>query len=66
MSLKAVHIVFIAASILLSAGMAAWCFARADQDASMGFWGGLSLIAAAVLAGYGRRVIAKLRGVGLL
>ncbi|MEY2410690.1 MAG: hypothetical protein QOF48_3360 [Verrucomicrobiota bacterium] len=68
MSLKAFHIVFIAASILLAFGFSAWAFVNGGDEAS----GGLrayaigSAVMGAVLIGYGVYVLRKLRNVSYL
>jgi len=68
MSLKAFHVVFISASILLSLGfgvweMRAWLEARATLDLVLG---SLSLLAGVGLLVYGRYFLKKLRNVSYL
>jgi hypothetical protein len=68
MSLKAFHIVFVAASVLLMLGIAAWCFQGWRQDGeTMGLvWAGVSLASAVGLVAYGRYVLKKLRHISYL
>jgi hypothetical protein len=68
MSLKAFHVVFIAASILLAFGFAAWCFVQyADTRRATELIYGISSAAIGlVLIGYGKYVLRKLRHISYL
>jgi len=68
MSLKAFHIVFIAASILLAFGFAAWAFVhgRDESDRTLQLYGVGSAIAGIGLVGYGIYVLRKLKNVSYL
>jgi hypothetical protein len=68
MSLKAFHIVFIAASILLAFGFAAWAFLQyADsRRATDLIYGISSTVVGVVLIGYGKYVLRKLRHISYL
>ena len=68
MSLKAFHVVFIAASIVLALGFAAWSFAsylryRVTLDLVFGL---VSLAAGAALVVYGKFVLKKLKHISYL
>lgn len=65
MSLKAFHIVFIGASVLLCAGFAVWEFMMYRSGSGMVylFGGMLSLVASVYLVGYGVRFLRKLKHV---
>jgi hypothetical protein len=68
MSLKAFHVVFIAISILLAFGFAAWCF---RQFSIGGAWldlafGVVSLASGIGLIIYGRYVLKKLKHISYL
>lgn len=68
MSLKALHIVFIAASIGLSLGMGGWWL---NQYSKLGdkhdlVWGVLSVLAGIVLLVYGKLVLKKLKNISYL
>jgi hypothetical protein len=68
MSLKAFHIIFIAASILLSFGFAAWCFveyAEAHRRVEL-ISGIVSVIVGVGLIVYGRYVLRKLKHISYL
>lgn len=68
MSLKAFHVLFITASIVLATGFGIWAirdFTRSAEPGSI-VAGVLSLIGAAALLWYGRWVLRKLEGVGWL
>ncbi len=66
MSLKAFHVVFVAASALLAFGFAAWCF-RASPEAGTGrLVAGAGAIAAGVgLVLYEAWFLKKMRGLGV-
>lgn len=69
MSLKAFHIVFIIASILLAFLFSAWCMAsyfRADGPASHLVFGIGSLITAFVLIIYSKYFLRKLKDISYL
>lgn len=68
MSLKAFHIVFIVASILLAFGFAAWAFVNSGEEgrASLKFYGFGSAAVGAVLIAYAVYVLKKLRNVSYL
>jgi chromate transport protein ChrA len=68
MSLKAFHIVFIAASILLAFGFAAWAFVQyADSRRTVELVYGISsAVVGVVLIGYGKYVLRKLRHISYL
>ena len=68
MSLKMFHVVFIAASLLLSAGVGVWSF---WQFAHVGGWGMLGLGVTAILGGtalviYSRTFFRKLKHISYL
>ena len=68
MSLKAFHIVFIVASILLAFGFAAWAFVNCGDEGRsdlMAYGIGSSVVGAA-LVGYAIYVLRKLRHVSYL
>ena len=68
MSLKAFHIVFIAASIVLALGFAGWSFSsyfRNHQTLDLVF-GLVSLAAGAALVIYGKFVLKKLKHISYL
>ncbi|MCI0748830.1 MAG: hypothetical protein L0Y58_25770 [Verrucomicrobia subdivision 3 bacterium] len=68
MSLKAFHVVFIAASILLALGFAIWCFVQyADQRRTADLLYGCGSAAVAVgLLFYGKYVLRKLKNISYL
>lgn len=68
MSLKAFHIIFIAASILLAFGFAAWCFVQyADHHRRVELISGIVSIAVGVgLIFYGKYVLRKLKHISYL
>ena len=68
MSLKAFHIVFIAASILLAFGFSAWAFINSGDEAGNGLraYGIGSAVAGVALIGYAVYVVRKLRNVSYL
>ena len=69
MSLKAIHIVFIAASTLLSIGFGAWCLNNyfTGLGTKVDLWLGVGSVAAAiVLLWYGKYFLKKLKHVGYL
>jgi NO-binding membrane sensor protein with MHYT domain len=63
MSLKAFHIVFVAASVLLAFGFAAWGFVNFadDKNALNLLWGGIGIGTGVGLLFYGRFVLRKLK-----
>ena len=68
MSLKAFHLVFVTASVLLMLGLTAWCFGNYRRsDSSMDLvWAALALVSAAVLLVYGRYFLKKLKHISYL
>ena len=69
MSLKAFHIVFIVASILLAFGFATWAFVNAGEEngnSSLKIYGFGSAAVGTVLIGYAIYVLKKLRNVSYL
>jgi len=68
MSLKAFHIVFIIASILLAFGFAAWALVNyaKEGERSLLWYGVGSAVAGAALIGYFAYVLKKLRNVSYL
>ncbi len=68
MSLKAFHIVFVASSVLLMLGMAAWCFGRYQSSGSIVdlAWTGVAIVAALGLVAYGRYFLRKLQHISFL
>jgi hypothetical protein len=69
MSLKAFHIVFILASMLLAFGFGAWAlhqYLEIDRQRVNLVMGILSLLTGFVLAGYGKYVLKKLKRVSYL
>jgi hypothetical protein len=68
MSLKAFHIVFIAASILLAFGFGAWCFVQyADTHRATELIYGISSIVVGLgLIWYGKYVLRKLKHISYL
>lgn len=68
MSLKAFHIVFVAASVLLMLGLAGWSFGeyRATGSSLNLLWSALSVGAAAGLLVYGRYFLRKLKHISFL
>jgi hypothetical protein len=68
MSLKAFHIVFIVASILLAFGFAAWAFVNSGEEGGNGLvaYGIGSTAVGAGLIGYAVYVLRKLRNVSYL
>ena len=68
MSLKAFHVVFIAVSILLAFGFAAWelkLYSEERRLADLGFGAG-SAVAGITLIVYGRYVLKKLKHISYL
>lgn len=68
MSLKAFHIVFVIASVLMLALFGLWAvrdYARSGSGMNLGF-GVAAFAGAAVLVGYGRWFLRKLKHVGYL
>ena len=68
MSLKALHIVFIAASIVLAFGFGAWSLKQYfDGEAQTHLWYGIgSLVAGVGLIAYGWAVLKKLKNISYL
>ena len=68
MSLKAIHIVFVAASILLALGFGAWSLkAYFEGGLRTNLWYGIgSLLVAVILVAYGRAVLKKLKNISYL
>lgn len=66
MSLKHIHVVFIAAATALSVVFGAWCYAqwKADGGAGMLFGTACSAASAIGLLVYGRWFLVKMRGIG--
>ena len=66
MSLKHIHVVFIAAATALSVVFGAWCYAQWTADGSAGMLFGTVCSAASAigLLVYGRWFLVKMRGVG--
>lgn len=66
MSLKHIHVVFIAAATALSVLLGAWCYAqwKADGDARMLAGTAGSAASAIGLLVYGRWFLVKMRGMG--
>jgi hypothetical protein len=68
MSLKAFHVVFVTASVLLMLVLAGWCFGnyRADGASSQLVWTGACLAATIVLLVYGRYFLRKFKDISYL
>ncbi len=68
MSLKAIHIVFVAASILLAFGFGAWSLLRYKGDGMVGdlIYGIGSIIAGIGLIVYGKLILKKLKHISYL
>ena len=68
MSLKAFHIVFIAASVVLMLIMSGWCIGNYRDGGSPAdlIWGVLAFAAAIGLVAYGRAVLRKLKHISFL
>ena len=66
MSLKHIHVVFIAAATALSVVFGAWCYAQWKADGDVGMLLGTAASAASAigLLVYGRWFLVKMRGVG--
>lgn len=66
MSLKHIHVVFIAAATALSVVFGAWCYAQWKADGGMGTLAGVAASAATAvgLLVYGRWFLVKMRGLG--
>lgn len=68
MSLKAFHLVFVTASVLLMLGLTAWCFGnyrRSDSTMDL-VWGAVALASAGALLVYGRYFLRKLKHISYL
>lgn len=68
MSLKAFHIVFVTASVLLLLVLAGWCFGNFREDglAVHALWGSLSVAASAGMVVYGRLFLRKFKNISYL
>ena len=68
MSLKALHVVFIAASIVLAFGFGAWSLNEFSHDgAQSSLWFGVgSIVAGVALLVYGKAVLKKLKNISYL
>lgn len=68
MSLKAFHIVFVGASVLLMLGLAGFSFGEYRETGSSLclLWSGLALVAASGLLVYGRYFLRKLKHISFL
>lgn len=68
MSLKAFHVIFIAASVLLALGFAAWSFVSFAHDGpTLHLWFGIgSLLSATALLIYGKYFLRKLKDISYL
>ena len=68
MSLKALHIVFVVASIVLAFGLGAWALKTFSEDGARSYlWYGIgSLLAGVGLIFYCRAVLKKLKNVSYL
>jgi hypothetical protein len=66
MSLKHIHVVFIAAATALSVVFGAWCYAQWKADGGVGMLLGAagSMATAIALLAYGRWFLVKMRGMG--
>jgi hypothetical protein len=68
MSLKAFHLVFMSASIMLMLTLSGWCFAnyRDGGGTSELAWSGVAMASAVVLVAYARYFVRKLRDISYL
>jgi len=68
MSLKALHIVFIVASVVLALGFGVWSLSEyAHEGARNNLWFGIgSLVAGVALIFYGKAVLKKLKNISYL
>lgn len=69
MSLKAFHIVFVTASVLLALGVGAWCLSNyfSPEGARRDLYGAIASFAAAVLfVVYGRYFLKKVKNISYL
>ena len=68
MSLKAFHVVFLAASIMLMLTLSGWCFSNYRDGGTLQdlFWSGVALASALGLAVYTRYFLKKLRHISFL
>lgn len=68
MSLKAFHVVFVAASVILMVFLSGWCFANYRESGSGGdlLWSVLAALAVVALIVYGRYFLKKLRNISYL
>jgi hypothetical protein len=66
MSLKHIHVVFIAAATALAVVFGAWCYAQWQADGGVGMLAATALSAATAigLLVYGRWFLVKMRGLG--
>lgn len=68
MSLKAFHVVFVTASVLLLLVLAGWCFGnyRDDGSPSQLAWAGVCLAGTLVMLVYGRYFLRKFKDISYL
>ncbi len=68
MSLKAFHIAFVTASVLLLLVLSGWCFGnfRADGAISQAVWGSVCLVAIGGMLVYGRYFLRKFKNISYL
>jgi hypothetical protein len=68
MSLKAFHVVFVTASVLLLLVLAGWCFGnyRTDGALSQLAWAGVCLAATVAMLVYGRYFLRKFKNISYL
>lgn len=68
MSLKAFHVVFVTASVLLMLVLAGWCVGNYREEGSAVHlvWAGLSLVASAGLLVYGKLFLKKFKHISYL
>lgn len=68
MSLKALHIVFVTASVALAVFLAAWCFISYSSTGSRSdlVWGWTSVASVVALLCYGKYVLRKLKHISYL
>jgi hypothetical protein len=66
MSLKYIHVVFIAAATALAVVFGTWCYSQWQVDGSGGMLAGALISGATALGllGYGRWFLVKMRGLG--
>jgi hypothetical protein len=68
MSLKAFHIVFVTASVLLLLVLAGWCFGNYREDGATIHlvWGSLSVAASSGMVAYGKLFLRKFKNISYL